>query len=67
MAARANALDDFLAEIAAFGEAYSVIEGDFEQQIVFGEIDAVAGHAGFDAQNILRLRADPCCAAAVNR
>ena len=59
MAARADALDDFLAEITALGETYGVIQGHFKEQILFIEIDAVPRNAGFDAQDILRLRADP--------
>ncbi len=59
MAARADALDDFLAQVTAFGETHGVVQSHFKQQVVFGKIHTVAGDTGFYAQNILRLFTDP--------
>src|SRR5581483_11724063 len=59
VAPRVNALDDFLAEVAAFVEADRVIDAGLEQYIVLAHVDAVARQSGLDAENFLRLQADP--------
>src|SRR5689334_3788032 len=59
MAPGANTLDDFLAQVAALGEAHGVIDADLEQQIVFIEVETITGNTIFDAQYILRLCTDP--------
>lgn len=41
VAAGADALDDFLAEVAAFGEVQGVGELGFLGQVGFGDVDAV--------------------------
>src|SRR6266545_3247133 len=59
MAARADALDDFLAQIATFGVAVGIFDTDFQEQIIVGEVDAVAWNSGLNAENIVRILADP--------
>ena len=60
MAARPDTLDDFLAQIATFGVAVAIFDTDFQEQIIVGEVDAVAWDSGLNTENIVRVLADPC-------
>ena len=43
--------DRLLAKVAAFGEAEApLIAGDFLREVVFGDVDAIGGKAGVDAE-----------------
>src|SRR5262249_53719477 len=59
MSPRANTLDDFLAQVAALGEAHGIINVDFKQQVVLIEVGTVARNSVFDAQYVLRFFPDP--------
>ncbi len=59
MAAAADALDNLLAGVAAFGEAdVSCFEGGFVRDHRVVEIDGEPGDAGFEAKGVERLHAD---------
>jgi len=60
MTARANALDDFLAQIAAFGEAHRVIDANLQQQIILVKVDGRNEGYRLRSGEFLRLLADPC-------
>jgi hypothetical protein len=66
VAARVDALDDLLAEVAAFGEVESAGLGSLLREVVgfFGvaDVDAVAGYGGEDAELFEGFGGDRGCA-----
>ena len=59
MAAGVDSLDHLLTEVTPLGETHRVIDGDLEQQVVLSEIDTVTRHTRFNAQDIMRVLANP--------
>src|SRR6185437_16489187 len=63
VAARTHAFDDFLSGVAAFRKInVRFFERRLMRNLIFVEIDAVPGNAGFEAQNIQRGASDRAAA-----
>ncbi len=61
VAARANALDNLLADVAALGEVQHMLLAGLLRQVAFAKIDSIARHPARGAIQLKRVAAGWLC------